>query len=250
MFFIHLIRISSYALPQNCVKNGTVALTIDEGPSVYTEEILDILKKENVKATFHFSSNIRGSEFDDIYDRALDEGHEIGMRTNPQRVYTNEDDYDDIKEDLGNQLAYFQTKIGEPIKFARSPLNGALPVNSVHKYFLEKKIIQTSYSYCPYDDERRDPEENLKEYLRPTLYKKDSFIIQLYDQRLGEDGNLKEIVKIIKENNYSFVTLSECLEDYTPGKAIQNREYTKSGSCSNKIMLSSSFIPILMYYLI
>jgi len=37
----------------NCIKNGDIALTFDDGPSLlYTSRILDILDKENVKATF------------------------------------------------------------------------------------------------------------------------------------------------------------------------------------------------------
>ena len=60
MIFFYMTKIIGQVLPINCVENGTVALTIDEGPSVYTDNILEILEKENVKATFHFNAAIRG----------------------------------------------------------------------------------------------------------------------------------------------------------------------------------------------
>ena len=155
-----------------------------------------------------------------------------------------------MAEDIEQQINFLESKLDKKIKFSRSPLNGALPVQSVYKYFDKNKIIQTSYSFCPYDVEGEDPEEGLKEFLALTMYKQDSVIIQLYDQHLGEDGNLKELIKIIREKNYKFVTLNECLDGYTPSKAIQNKGGRKSGSNAPKIHISKEFIPMLMYFLI
>lgn len=58
-----------------------VYLTFDDGPtSKITEEILDILKQENVKATFFVvGKEIKGRE--DILKRIYDEGHSIGLHT-------------------------------------------------------------------------------------------------------------------------------------------------------------------------
>ncbi|KAF9570317.1 hypothetical protein EC968_001982 [Mortierella alpina] len=66
-----------------CTIPGTLALTFDDGPHIYTEELLDILHKEDVKATFF----INGNNFHLIYDynstvqRAYREGHQIGSHT-------------------------------------------------------------------------------------------------------------------------------------------------------------------------
>ncbi len=61
--------------------HNQVMLTFDDGPDpVYTPQILDILKKENVPATFF----IIGMEAEDnlpILRRIFDEGHEIGNHT-------------------------------------------------------------------------------------------------------------------------------------------------------------------------
>jgi peptidoglycan-N-acetylglucosamine deacetylase len=60
---------------------GTVVLTFDDGPHPqYTDEILDILKREGVKATF-FLTGVQSSKYPDIVRRIANEGHEIGNHT-------------------------------------------------------------------------------------------------------------------------------------------------------------------------
>jgi peptidoglycan-N-acetylglucosamine deacetylase len=58
-----------------------IALTFDDGPTnPYTSEILNILKKHDVKATFFVvGENVQGHH--DLLKRIMDEGHEIGNHT-------------------------------------------------------------------------------------------------------------------------------------------------------------------------
>ena len=60
---------------------GTVVLAFDDGPHPqYTDEILDILKRERVKATF-FVTGAQSSKYPSIVRRIANEGHEIGNHT-------------------------------------------------------------------------------------------------------------------------------------------------------------------------
>jgi peptidoglycan-N-acetylglucosamine deacetylase len=60
---------------------GTVVLTFDDGPHPrYTNEILDVLKREGVKATF-FVTGTQSSKYPSIVQRIANEGHEIGNHT-------------------------------------------------------------------------------------------------------------------------------------------------------------------------
>lgn len=60
---------------------GTLALTYDDGPiPQHTEAILDLLKKEQVRATF-FCIGSRVSTSPHIAKRIVDEGHVIGVHT-------------------------------------------------------------------------------------------------------------------------------------------------------------------------
>lgn len=58
----------------------TVYITFDDGPSSRTAEILDILKQEDVKATF-FIIGKEGAKEKDLLKRIADEGHTIGIHT-------------------------------------------------------------------------------------------------------------------------------------------------------------------------
>jgi cellulose synthase/poly-beta-1,6-N-acetylglucosamine synthase-like glycosyltransferase/peptidoglycan/xylan/chitin deacetylase (PgdA/CDA1 family) len=61
--------------------NKQVVLTFDDGPDAnYTPQILDILKKESVKAAF-FVIGVNGEENLPLVKRIVQEGHEIGNHT-------------------------------------------------------------------------------------------------------------------------------------------------------------------------
>lgn len=78
-----------------------IYLTFDDGPSdIITGKILDVLKENNVKATFFLIGNqINGLE--DVVKRIHNEGHSIGLHTYAhkfKKVYSNKDNF--IKEML------------------------------------------------------------------------------------------------------------------------------------------------------
>ena len=56
-----------------------VYLTFDDGPSIYTGQILDILAENDVKATFFVIG--RDEQYYEYYKRIVDEGHTIGMHS-------------------------------------------------------------------------------------------------------------------------------------------------------------------------
>jgi peptidoglycan-N-acetylglucosamine deacetylase len=69
---------SSYVVQRTGDRPGMLALTFDDGPDPrWTPAILDILKRENVPATF-FIIGKNGQAYPDLMRRITDEGHEIG----------------------------------------------------------------------------------------------------------------------------------------------------------------------------
>ncbi len=57
-----------------------VYLTFDDGPSIFTDEILDILKEYDVKATF-FVVGKENKKSKELYKRIVEEGHTLGMHS-------------------------------------------------------------------------------------------------------------------------------------------------------------------------
>ena len=57
-----------------------IALTFDDGPSIYTEELLDGLKERDVKATF-FVIGENAETYPQLVEREAKEGHLVGNHT-------------------------------------------------------------------------------------------------------------------------------------------------------------------------
>ncbi len=99
-----------------------VYLTFDDGPSIYTDEILDILKEYGVKATF-FVCGTGDSDpgLRHIYKRIVDEGHAIGMHSYSHvysRVYG---DLDLFQYDLDKIRNLIYNETGVVPKYYRFP---------------------------------------------------------------------------------------------------------------------------------
>ena len=72
---------SSYVIERTGDRPGLIALTFDDGPDPrWTPAILDILRQENVPATF-FIVGKNGEAHPDLIRRIVNEGHEIGNHT-------------------------------------------------------------------------------------------------------------------------------------------------------------------------
>lgn len=97
-----------------------VYLTFDDGPSIYTDEILDILKRYNVKATF-FVTGMNMPQYEEYFQRILDDGHSLGIHTY-SHVYS--DVYSSLEafqEDFYKLRDYIYECTGENIKIYRFP---------------------------------------------------------------------------------------------------------------------------------
>ena len=72
---------SPYRVAQYGASAKQIAITFDDGPDPeWTPKILDVLRKENVKATF-FVIGLEAQKFSSLTQRIYGEGHEIGNHT-------------------------------------------------------------------------------------------------------------------------------------------------------------------------
>lgn len=72
---------TSYVIQRSGDRPGLLALTFDDGPDPkWTPQILDILKREQVPATF-FIIGKNGQSYPDLVRRIVSEGHELGNHT-------------------------------------------------------------------------------------------------------------------------------------------------------------------------
>ncbi len=103
----------------NCNEVACVALTFDDGPSFYTEGLLDTLKEHNVKATFFvLGTQVRIQS--ETVQRMFQEGHQIGNHTWDHPNLTRLSD-DQIREQLQQTDNLIAQIIGESTPFLRPP---------------------------------------------------------------------------------------------------------------------------------
>ncbi|KAF5515735.1 Chitin deacetylase [Colletotrichum siamense] len=78
-------RAAAGQVVSQCVQPGLVALTFDDGPFQFTPQLLDILKQNDVKATFFVNANnfgnIETAPNPDTIRRMRAEGHMVGSHT-------------------------------------------------------------------------------------------------------------------------------------------------------------------------
>lgn len=131
---------------QNGIETGKAYLTFDDGPSVYTNEILDILNEYEVKATF-FVINTKIENYDIILKRIVDEGHTLGMHS-ASHIY--EKIYKSVNafvSDLNNNFTYIWEATGikpQIMRFAGGSINS---YNSGIASDLIKNISERGFVY-------------------------------------------------------------------------------------------------------
>jgi len=74
--------ITNAAVMNTCVSAGMFAMSFDDGPAQYTNQLLDILATKNAKVTFHFVTQyLTDPTVLATIQRAASEGHYIGLRS-------------------------------------------------------------------------------------------------------------------------------------------------------------------------
>ena len=193
----------------------TVYLTFDDGPSARTEEILDILKEYNIKATFFVIYNDRDSAKETL-KRAYDEGHTIG-------VHSASHSYKEIYKDVNSYIADFEicynyiTDItGETPSIFRFP-GGS--INSYNKAVYKDIIIEMERRGFTYFDWNVSSDDATKDSSEDKIFSKvvngctgrSSSVVLMHDSAPKKDtvSALKRIIPYLLEQGYVFDKLNE-----------------------------------------
>ena len=118
------------------VNTRKVYLTFDDGPSSYTDEILDILSGYGVKATF-FVVGTEEEAYLPMYQRIVEEGHSIGMHSYSHNYAGIYQSLDSFKEDYGKIKGLIKDKTGVDCLLYRFPGGSS---NSVGKEHIQEYI--------------------------------------------------------------------------------------------------------------
>lgn len=123
-----------------------VYLTFDDGPSIYTGEILDILKRYDVKATF-FVTGKEGKDYEKIFQRIVDEGHTLGMHSYSHKydeIYASKENF---VEDFTKLQEYLFDVTGVQSKIYRFPGGSSNTVSQVDMGELIDYLTEQGVTY-------------------------------------------------------------------------------------------------------
>ncbi|MEO6883082.1 MAG: polysaccharide deacetylase family protein [Bacteroidia bacterium] len=180
-------------------QKNTIFLTFDDGPvPEITPAVLDILKKENVKATF-FCVGENVQKYPNLFQQILAENHAVGNHTfnHVNGWKTNSDDYFNNIKKCADIV---------PSNLFRPPYGKIKKSQCKH--------IQTDYSIIMWDVLSGDynpnisPEKCLKNTIQHT---RSGSIILFHDSVKAEKNMLYALPRFIedcKRKNYFFETIS------------------------------------------
>lgn len=196
-------------IQQNChvaVAQHWAALTFDDGPGLYTDELLKGLKEQNVQATF-FVLGVQAKSFKDVIQNIHDNGHEIASHT-----YSHKNAGATLMDQLSKTDKVIEKVIGKGTTLMRPPGGG---INDVTKK-CGKAIIM--WDVDPLDWKNRDASIVRKRVNENT---ESGSIILLHDIHKTSVEAALVLTKDLKEKGYTFVTVSDLIGTPEANKIYQ-----------------------------
>jgi len=196
---------------EKCKTNGMFALTFDDGVSKNYDIILDILKKEKVKATFFvIGETLVYPSNKQKLKRVYANGHLIANHTWNHFSLINLNEEKLEKEILDTQKEIYRI-IPLTTKYIRTPYGS---INQKVLNNLNKLGYVSVYWNIDTKDWKRKSNQILEAYkkiLSNADPKKTSFISVHHDRRMETIKVLPEIIQLVKSKGFRFVRISECL---------------------------------------
>ncbi len=194
-------------------KEKIAYLTFDDGPSLVTPKILDILSKEDVKASFFVIGKYVEAR-PEIVKRAYEEGHYIANHTyshnnsilyKSSESFTNEIKKTDIA--IGNAIGID----GYSSLIFRFPNGFMSPQYKAKKKEMAKLLSQMNYTYIDWnclnnDSIKKYTSSQLLNNLKKSSKNKDTLVILMHDTKDVSNSSLvlEDSIQYLKSQGYSF----------------------------------------------
>lgn len=195
---------------------GIIYLTFDDGPSSTTSTILDILKKENVKATF-FVVNF-SSGYEPVIKRIVNEGHTIALHSythNYKLIYSSENAYYDDLLKLKEKVKNVTGVESNIIRFPGGSSNTVSMFNRGIMSLLTKSVKENGYHYFDWNVDSRDAggarnSTEVYNNVMKNLNKNRNNIVLMHDSHNNNKTveALESIIKDAKNKGYKFSNIT------------------------------------------
>ena len=205
--------------------SGIIYLTFDDGPGIYTGQILDTLAKYNIKATFFVT--MAGS--DDTIKREFDEGHTIGLHTATHKyniIYSSMDAY---FEDLNAVSERVKNITGVESRFIRFPGGTSNQVSKIPMSELVGEVTARGYKYFDWNvsvedagacARSKDKQACIFKYFKTYLKPNKENIVLMHDIKSYTSESLEGMLQYAISKKYTFKQIDDTTEPihYKPYK--------------------------------
>ncbi|RSX55208.1 polysaccharide deacetylase [Bifidobacterium dolichotidis] len=182
-----------------------VALTFDDGPSPYTEKILDILKDKHVKATF-FDVGTAALEYPQIEKRAIQEGNQVASHS-ASHGYMPNMNRKQLRSEIEKGFQDLEKASGDKTNVLRAPY-GAFGVEQ-WKEAADLVGMNVLWNVDTEDWKRPGPDK-IRETVRDSVF--NGAVVLMHagggDRTQSVDA-LPGIIDDLKADGYTFVTINE-----------------------------------------
>lgn len=183
-----------------------IYLTFDNGYEAgYTNQILDTLKANEVKATFFITAHYLNTA-SEIVGRMINEGHIVGNHTVNHKSMpeiTNEE----IKEEVMKLHQAVYEKFGYEMKYIRPPKGEFSERTIIATNNLGYQHVMWSFAYVDWDEQKQPDEEKAKKTVLDNLHNGE--IMLLHGNSKTNANILDAIIKEIKAQGYQIKSLDE-----------------------------------------
>ena len=204
--------------PTDDTTTKKVYLTFDDGPGSQTGEILDILKKNHVKATF-FVTGKEDPSSKKIYQRIVKEGHTLAMHSYSHIQDVIYDSKEAFEKDLKqiNRCLYEAT--GVHTKFYRFPggsstQNTSLPIQNFIDVLKKNHYLYLDWNVISPDiNNANATKEQVVTGVMQGVDAYDTAVVLMYDvaDKPMTVKALPSIIKQIKAKNYELLPVDESM---------------------------------------
>ena len=196
-------------------KPGVIYLTFDDGPSTKnTARLLDILKEENVKATFFLTDK---TNTDYLIKKMYDEGHTIGLHTashNYKYIYSSTTNFIKDIEKIQEKVARITGEKSSIIRFPGGSSNTVSSFNPGIMCTLSNMVIEKGYHYFDWNVSSGDAgskrsKKNTYRNVTNNLSKNRANVVLMHDIYDSTVDAVKDIIKYGKDNGYRFEAITD-----------------------------------------
>ena len=183
-----------------------IYLTFDEGYEAgFTSKILEILKENEVKATFFITAHYLNTN-EELVKQMIEEGHIVGNHTVNHKSMPTLTEEEIKKEVMDLHIAVYQ-KFEYEMKYIRPPKGEFSEKSLKNTNNLGYKTVMWSFAYEDWDENNQPNEEKAKEKILENLHNGE--IMLLHGNSKTNTNILDEVIKKSKEMEYSFKSLDE-----------------------------------------